>query len=291
MGLTRLDWTPRMEDPDTDLDDPADEHWQAGRLAWPGVSLPFAIYARHLYERLPEGTTYSCAGLAQLECVDLYLTCACVYRAPHALETLDAVFLAQVSHFVRRVDPSPAFADEVRQLLREKLFVGDGERSAKIGEYSGRGALLAWLRVAALRTALNLRRDRGLVIDETRAPEAVGDLHDPELDVIKERYRELFDRAVLDSFAELSTDHRSVMRLSLVAGLTTAEIGRMFQVNQSTVVRWLAAARAQVRERTRERLQELLQLSASEFESLVGLMLSRMDVNLSSALRSRSTGK
>jgi RNA polymerase sigma-70 factor (ECF subfamily) len=275
-----------MDETYTDLDDPAAEPWEASRVAWPSVSLPLTVFARHLRGRLPENVTYSREALASLACVDLYLSCACMYRAPHALETLDRVFLAQVAAFVRRVDASAAFADEVRQLLREKLFVGDGERAAKIGEYSGRGPLLAWLRVAALRTALNLRRDRGVVSEDLSEGAAMVDFQDPELDMIKERYRELFQRAVVDAFAELPSDQRSVMRLHLVAGLTTAEIGKMFRVNQSTVVRWLAAARTTVRDRTRERLQDLLQLSASEFESLVGLMLSRMDLSLTMALQS-----
>jgi hypothetical protein len=49
-----------------------------------------------------------------------------------------------------------ADAPEVLQLLRHRLLVPDEDGRVRIGEYSGRGALRAWLRVAAVRVALNL---------------------------------------------------------------------------------------------------------------------------------------
>jgi RNA polymerase sigma-70 factor (ECF subfamily) len=263
------------------------EAWQAARAAWPTVDLDLARFTDHIRGRLAPGVAET-EALAALCGVDLYLACACLHARPNAAEHLDRAFLAHVLPSVRRVDSSPAFADEVRQLMLEKLLMASGSRPPRLVEYAGTGSLLAWLRVATLRTALNLRRDRGGSreenLDEAMVAATAGE--DPELDLIKDRYREAFRAAVIEALATLPSEQRNAMRMHLVGGLTTAKIGQMFQVNQSTVVRWLAAARSAVRERTRELLHTRLQLSMSEFDSLAALLLSRLDVSVATVLRS-----
>src|SRR5581483_4498624 len=91
---------------------------------------------------------------------DLYLACACARGVPAALAALDRAVLLRVPAFICRVSTDAAFADEVRQQLRERLLVAPPGGAPKIAEYGGAGALHAWVRVAALRTALNLRRNR-----------------------------------------------------------------------------------------------------------------------------------
>jgi RNA polymerase sigma-70 factor (ECF subfamily) len=272
-------------DPDSELEHHLADAWEAGRAAWPLVALDAERFTLHL-RTLIAGAPDPVAALKRLFCVDLYLAQACVHGSRGADRMLERAFLAHIGAFVRRVDPSPSFADDVRQLLREKLLLATDSKPAKIGEYAGSGPLAAWLRVAALRTALNLRRDHGAGRVES-FDDAVADAtsgRDAELEMIKDRYAEAFRQAVHEALAGLPDEQRRAMRLHLVGHLTTARIGQMFQVNQSTVVRWLALARTAVRERTRELLRERLQLTGAEFESLTALLLSRLDVSLSAAL-------
>src|SRR5688572_31992928 len=63
----------------------------------------------------------------------------------------------EATQAARRVDRNAAFVDEVRQALRIRLLVGEAGR-VRIDDYMGRGPLRAWLGVAALRIALNLKR-------------------------------------------------------------------------------------------------------------------------------------
>jgi RNA polymerase sigma-70 factor (ECF subfamily) len=268
----------------TSDDDVIADAWAAAQAAWPTVELDLPRFTEHVRARLGEVALEP--GERRRAFVDLYLTCACLHGLPSAIHELDRVHLAHVAGFVRRIDASASFADEVRQELRGKLLMADGAHAPRIGDFSGSGGLLGWLRVAAVRTALNLARTRHRHRLEPieQAAQALGAHHDLELEVIQGRYREVFQAAVRESIVELPIDQRNALRLHLVGGLTTARIGVMFQVNQSTVVRWLAAARAAVRVRTIERLRERLGISADEFESMVGLLLSRLDVSLESAL-------
>ena len=62
-----------------------------------------------------------------------------------------------VAAAVRRIDSSAAFADDVYQLVVERLFVTAGDEPPRILSYGGRGPLRGWVAVAAQRIALSLR--------------------------------------------------------------------------------------------------------------------------------------
>jgi RNA polymerase sigma-70 factor (ECF subfamily) len=249
--------------------------WEEARTRWPGVDLCAGRFSDHVTDlgAMPpriHATHWS----------DLYLACACHAGVPGAVETFDREFLAHVPRIVRRIDRSPVFADDVRQLLREKLLVGSQGRPPKIAEYDGRGSLLAWVRVAAQRTAFNLRRNQcGRHRAWSDSALQVSSGHDPELEIIESQHRGAFVSAITDALAQLPDEHRTAMRL-IAEGQTTARIGDMLHVNQSTIVRWLASARACVRERTRAILAERLRLSAPECASLTARMARRIDVNV-----------
>ncbi|HTP50039.1 MAG TPA: hypothetical protein VMK42_05020 [Anaeromyxobacteraceae bacterium] len=59
------------------------------------------------------------------------------------------------------------------------------------------------------------------------------------------------------------------------------------RVHASTISRTLSAARLKLHEETRQRLTERLGLTTSQVASLVGLVLSRLELNLASALGRR----
>src|SRR5204862_1158487 len=99
---------------------------------------------------------------------------ACADGSPDALAIFDQKILSAVPLFVARFHGGPAFTDEVKQILREKLFVcRDG--APKIREYEGRGALRSWIRVAAVRVAVDLLRERGQAPPDDRTAAAAID--------------------------------------------------------------------------------------------------------------------
>src|SRR5687767_7886006 len=91
---------------------------------------------------------------------DLALAQACAAGDAAALRRFDDEILRPAVQAVRTIDAAPAFVDEVRQRLRAKLLVGDGTADgvAQIRQYAGRGALRGWVGVAAVRTALMMKR-------------------------------------------------------------------------------------------------------------------------------------
>lgn len=256
-----------------------DEVLSRARSRWPGVAAEDSRFVGHLARRLPRDQPVA-DSLSTLATDDLYLASACLEHDPVALRLFDDELLLPVGAFVSSVDRSPVFADEVRQVLREKLLVGTGGPPA-LAEYSGRGPLGGWVRVAALRVALNLKRAarRGPSSDE-RMDEALEVNVGPELAHLKERYRPIFAEALREALAQLSDRERTLLRLYHAEGLPLEPLGALYRVHLSTVSRWLTAARENLASETLRRVRERLGVGGTDAGSIAQLVLSQIDVSL-----------
>jgi RNA polymerase sigma-70 factor (ECF subfamily) len=201
-----------------------------------------------------------------------------------AMASFEAHFISAVPRFVRKVDASPAFAGEVQQTLRVHLLVGEGGRPPRLAAFVGRGSLAAFVRVAALRVAIDIVRSRGNrqieKPDDTDQIDAWPIGAEPEMDYLKARYRSAFSRAFADSLLALGPDERTLLRLAHCDGLTLSELARLQGVHLSTVSRRLHALRRQVIENTRARLADALGLASHDVSSLIRMVASRIDVSL-----------
>jgi RNA polymerase sigma-70 factor (ECF subfamily) len=246
--------------------------------AWPGVKVAPEVFEAHV------SAAADSPDWSALRLEDLYLACACAQKDPRAIAAFEAKYLPEVPSYIGQIERSPAFVDEVKQQLREKLFVpgvAEGARP-KICEYTGKGPLGAWVRVVAVRIALNLRRRPKPTVDaegEGSPPLRSPNL-DPELDYLKTKYKSEFREAFQATLAALSGDERSVLKMHYIDGLNIDEIGRAYRVHRSTVARWLASSREKIMDETKQRLTERLKIGGSEVESLLGLVQSQLDVSI-----------
>ena len=240
--------------------------WERGRAAWPALDLPKEAWDAAV--STPEPTHPE----------DLYLAVACAQRVAGALLAFEEAFLASraLSAALARIDPSDAFVDEVRQAVRERLFV-----QGRIGEYAGRGPLAGWTRVVAMRIALDLRPR-----SQQPAPPTVVD-SDPELQILKERYGKAFEEALAAAFAALDDEQHNLLKLQIVDGLQTAQIAALFRVDRSTVKRRLAECRETLLSATQARLREKLGLSPESFQSLARLVQSQLHLSVARLLKQR----
>ncbi|MBF5042197.1 sigma-70 family RNA polymerase sigma factor [Aggregicoccus sp. 17bor-14] len=249
---------------------------------WPELSVDPVDFVRHLAERLPSDSPDDAAALEAVAAEDLYLALGCLRDDPRALAAFERAHLREVGAFVAHLDRTPAFADEVRQALRERLFTGE----KRISEYGGSGALGGWVRVAALRIALNLRRgaQRADASERRATLEEAGVTPGPERAFLKAHYREHFAEALRASVGELSDRERALLRLYHLEGLSLEALAALYAVHLSTVSRWLGRARARLAEQTTQALRERLDLEPSEADSLAALVLSQLDLSLAQLL-------
>jgi RNA polymerase sigma-70 factor (ECF subfamily) len=231
----------------------------------PGVALDDEVFAAYLGARATADDLD--ADLATLHLADLWLACACAAGLPAALAALDRLLAGDAAPAARAVDVSAAFVDEVLQGRRRRLLVAEAGAPPRIASYSGSGPLSAWLRVAATRTALSLKRAgrREVPLDELPLLDAA---RGPESGVARADGERRFRAALARAMAALAPRPRGLLQLYHLDGLGVEELGRLHGVHASTISRWLQAARDSVLAATREAL--LAELSPDEAESLLG---------------------
>lgn len=255
--------------------DELDQALARARRAWPSLMLDDERYLLHLAERLSPLTV---STLQQAHLEDLYLACACLHRVPRALELFEETVLPRIDTVVRRYDADPHFVDEVRQTLRQRLFMPP----ERIAEYSGRGPLVAWLRTAAARTALNQlgpqQRERRAQTDELEA--LPFGAPDPALLLLQGRHHGAFRAAFRAALSELSVRDRNALKLNALDGVSLEKLGAMYGTDKSTVSRWLARAQNMLLEQTRLHLAAELALSSSQVESLIQALQSQLAPSL-----------
>jgi RNA polymerase sigma-70 factor len=246
------------------------------KAALPGVDLPMTEFAVWVVgtdardgERLREA----------------YLVWACAQGAPLAHQRLDREFLSKLGPAIGRIDRAAAFHDEVLQRVRARLLVSDtGE--PRILSWSGAAPLLAWLSAVAVRTALNLTREQGRAAleDDDSVLDSVANLGPaPELALARAQHTAAFRTSFREAFATLSARERNLLRLQVVEGLTLADIGALYQVNKSTVSRWLGACHQRLGIALRARLSTALDLDACQLDSVINGLQSNLELSLSSA--------
>jgi RNA polymerase sigma-70 factor (ECF subfamily) len=246
----------------------ADPH-AAGRAAWPGVEVSPSLFAAWIAARAP---------VAHVR--DLYLACACAQGDAAALAAFARACWTGAEAGLARLGATPAERDEVRQELAQKLFVGD---SPAIADYRGQGVLDHWVRAAAVRTWLNLRRRDGRerpAGDERLFDQIAATGDDPELALLKGRYRRELAGCFEAALATLPDRDRALLRYHAVDGLTIDDLGRIYKVHRTTAFRWLEAARERLSARTHAQLERRLGLSGAQVASVVRLVRSQLDVSV-----------
>jgi len=250
------------------------------RAAWPMLAVDETAYLAHV-SRCAERTQRS---IDELNAADLWLAFACAQGSPQAADEFDRMFRAQLIAALHQIFEAQADVDDAAQRLRERLLVGP---PPKLLDYTGSGPLGGWLRVAALRTALNderskkarARAERGAVAEQWGAL-------DPELELLRRRYLNELEQALKVALSQLDPEQRHLLRMHYIDGVALAQLARMHQLDASTMSRRVTRARELVLSETRRELQRELNLSPETAASLIRLLESRIELTLS-GLKSR----
>jgi RNA polymerase sigma-70 factor (ECF subfamily) len=181
-------------------------------------------------------------------------------------------------------------ADDLRQILRTKLFVAEKDKTPKIADYAGQGFLDNWLRVTAVRVFLDLtkRKDRtresSAEDDDILALPNPGDL---QLDVVKAEYRAAVAAAMHEGAQALEPGDRHLLRQHFVAGLSIDQLGSVLGIHRATAARRISRAREQLVAETRKQLALKLKLPDAELDEVLGLVMSRLDVSIAKLLATK----
>ncbi|MDI3288721.1 sigma-70 family RNA polymerase sigma factor [Polyangium sp. 15x6] len=254
---------------------------EAAHTAHPDIHVAGETFARHLGGRL-SSTHEPLEVLGTLNTSDLYLACAAAHGNGAAIAEIERGYFSWLHAAMARVAGVEDSSDLV-QLLRQKLFAAEPDELPKISEYAGIGSLGAWLRVTAVRMALNARRGRKREAVHVNADDRLDGLAthaSPEMEYLKSRYRNEFKYAFETAVAALSARDRNLLRLHFIDGLNIDQIGAIHRVHRSTVARWIAQARESILLETQRLLRERLGLDNADFNSLLALVKSELNLSI-----------
>ncbi len=250
------------------------------RSRYPGIALADSDFVQYLGERLRD-TAGDGAAIASRATDDIYLACACVAGDSKALDALDSQVFASLPSAMGRLKLNSAAIEEAIQRARAKLLVGTDGRG-KLVDFSGTGDLRGWVKVIAIRDALRSARKEKREVslsDELEAALPAGDL-DPELAYQRRLYNAEFKACFEAAVDELTPRERTLLRQSIVYHSTVDQVAMVYQVHRATAARWISKAREQLATKTRGHLRKRLSISDSQFQSIVRLIESQMDLSM-----------
>jgi len=253
----------------------------------PGVKLDPLGFAAHVAERV----TYDRHGMPVLAAIHagaLWIAYGCVLGDASALAAFETTYAPVIGAALAR-SFEHGTASDAELVLREKLVLVAGDGAPRLAAYSGRGDLRAWLRAAAVRTAIDLVRARRVIpVDNADLGDAAA--VDPVLARLKQNYRDEFRAAFGAAARELTDRERTLLRYRFVDDLSIDEIGLLYKAHRATVARWIAAIREALFERTRAQLMASLDLDDGEVDSVLRLVDSQLEASISAVFGSGGRG-
>jgi RNA polymerase sigma-70 factor (ECF subfamily) len=257
-------------------------HSAAGRATWPDVAnIDDVAFAAEVGRRL--GADADLDVVDKLPGSDLYLAIACGTGVPAALRCFEREFLEEVDRAGRKMKATPEQTADVRAHVLRILFVSEPGRPAATLAFSGRGDLRGYIKIIATRELVRVvnRERRELPHDLL---EALTPASDPELSLLRARYRGDVDLAIRAAILELDARARTLLRYNLIDSWSIDQIGRLYGVHRATAARWLTAARDALAVEIRRALATKLAIEIDEVDSIVRLVSSRIDLSLARLL-------
>jgi RNA polymerase sigma-70 factor (ECF subfamily) len=256
-----------------------------GRAAWPSLAIDGNDVVAFIGRQISDAPEEALEGLRP---ADLYLACACAKQVPAAINLFDRDYIKEVDIALARMRITGSRLADVKQLVRQRLFVGGGTAGAptspgKISEYAGRGDLRRWVRSVAVRTCLNdLRKGKReiLVDDDQMIAQHAVSADDPEVEYMKRTYAAEFKQAFSDALSQLGPREQTLLRYHHVDGLNIDEIGAIYRVHRVTAFRWLEKAKEMLVRSTLETLRTRLKLPSAELDSVLRMIRSQIHLSL-----------
>ncbi len=260
---------------------------------WPDIGGDLSVFAGYIGGRLPEGDDLS-GQLEKLKVSDLYLAWGCSQGDAVALAAFATHFDEMVEGAVRRFAKQGLDVEEAKQKVLEYILFPTGKRAAAISLYGGHGSLKGYLGVTVVREVLRMiKANKKMPAVDMQDPGVMlADVSDdPELQMLKNRYRTEFKSAFQDAMTGLDPSDRNLLRYYYVSDLTLTQIAAISGVKHNTVSRRLAKVRSTLLTSTRDGLLAMAGVDQHQFDSIVRLVQSQLNVSMYRILKPSEEGQ
>ena len=223
---------------------------------------------------------------------DLCLAVACAKGDEAAWEDFYRDYRSYMVNIARTMTQDAGAAEQLADSTFAELYglrESSGARVSKFSFYSGRGSLRGWLRAVVFQLSADHHRQTSRLV-QTEEPEEMdrlvraADPHErrttPEVSFVSERYRAGVADALRRAIEELEARERLLLAYYYYDDMTLREIGRLFNVHEATISRWLTKVQKRVRKLVEKGLARDHRFNRREVSEAIELAAEQMDINV-----------
>ncbi len=235
--------------------------------------------------------------LRSLNADDLCLAAACAKGDDGAWEDFFRDYRSYLISVARTMTADAGAAEQLADSTFAELYglrESGGARVSKFSFYSGRGSLRGWLRAVVFQLSADHHRQSSRLV-QTEEPEDMDRLaHAVEkpdrnvitdLEYVQERYRDAVAASLRRAIAALEPRERLLLAYYYYDEMTLREIGKLFDVHEATVSRWLTKIQKRVRKLVEKGLARDHHFNRREVAEAIELAAERMDLTVGDYLQ------
>lgn len=224
--------------------------------------------------------------LASLNADDLCLAIACAKGDETAWEHFYRDYRSYLINVARTMTSDPSAAEQLADSTFAELYglrESGGIRVSKFSFYSGRGSFRGWLRAVIFQlSADGYRQTNRFVQPEFEDMDHMIQEHVPSTEAafIGARYHTAVGNALEKAMSSLEPRDRLLLAHYYYDEMTLREIGRLFDVHEATVSRWLTKIQKRTRKLVEKSLARDYRFNRHEISEAIQLAAEEMDFNI-----------
>ncbi|HEU4391889.1 MAG TPA: sigma-70 family RNA polymerase sigma factor [Blastocatellia bacterium] len=229
--------------------------------------------------------------LESLNCEDLCLAVACAKGDETAWEDFYREYRSYLINVSRSMTQDAGAAEQLADSTFADLYglrESGGARVSKFSFYSGRGSLRGWLRAVLFQLSADSHRQSSRFVqteeaeDMDRLAMAAAPEKQPstETDFIHKRYRVAVSEALRKGIEQLEARDRLLLAYYYCDELTLREIGRLFDVHEATISRWLTKVQKKLRKLVEKGLEKEHRFNRREASEAMQMAADGIDISV-----------
>jgi RNA polymerase sigma-70 factor len=230
--------------------------------------------------------------LSSLNLDDLCLAVACAKGDEAAWEDFFRDYRSYLLSVARTMTSDASAAEQLADSTFAELYglrESEGARISKFSFYSGRGSLRGWLRAVVFQLSADAHRQTSRFVqpEETDDLDKLARVAEPtdrrvsaEASFIRERYKVAVSDALRRAIDALEPRERLLLAYYYYDEMTLREIGRLFDVHEATISRWLTKVQKRTRKLVEKSLARDHRFNRREVAEAIQLAAEEMDISV-----------
>jgi RNA polymerase sigma-70 factor len=229
--------------------------------------------------------------LDSLNCDDMCLALACAKGDDSAWEDFYRDYRSYLINISRSMTQDAGAAEQLADSTFADLYglrESGGARVSKFSFYSGRGSLRGWLRAVVFQLSADSHRQTSRYVQTEEAEDmdrlamaaAPEKQASTEVDFIEKRYRAAVSEALRKGISQLEPRDRLLLAYYYCDEMTLREIGRLFQVHEATISRWLTKVQKKLRKLVEKGLERDHRFNRREAAEAMQMAAEGVDINV-----------